>query len=88
MGELKSAIHDLQAEVRRLEAEVLALRRRLEGLRRSRRVLLEVMAAREQLHRLELQQMAARFGRRRAGGAHRSPMSLPSSRRPSHDGEI
>ena len=88
MGEVKSKTTDLQAEVRRLEAEVLTLRHWLEGLRRSRRVLLEVIASREQLHRLELQQMAARLRRRRAQRAGRVRMAAVGEARSPHDGEI
>ncbi len=79
---------DVQAEVRRLEAEVLSLRHRLEELRRRQRVLLEVMVSREQLHQLELQQITARFKRRRAAGTDRVRVAVPGEARPSHDGEI
>ena len=51
------ATYDPQTEIRRLQAEVSELRRKLLGLRHSRRVLMDLIAIREQGYQMMVQQI-------------------------------
>ena len=50
-------MYDPISEVRRLQAEVSDLKRELDALRLSRKILLNLVTAREESHRLTVQQL-------------------------------